>query len=137
MREQAASESCGLTDLLEREGIELRRDLALEPRLVTLARMLARPPAIALVCLGDRLASRAVHFGAASWIVARSGLRCEHFASRFDRSQSMLAARLRPKSDTRPDTTMRSFRLREVAPVRPLRRSAAAIRRTLPALRLR
>jgi hypothetical protein len=41
----------GLADFLERERIELRRDLALEPGLVTLARMLARPATIALVGL--------------------------------------------------------------------------------------
>jgi hypothetical protein len=36
-------QACGLADVLEREGIELRRDLAFEPRLVALPRMLARP----------------------------------------------------------------------------------------------
>src|ERR1700722_17555039 len=45
-----------LTDLLECERIELRRDLALEPCLVALAWMLARPVAIALMRLSDRFA---------------------------------------------------------------------------------
>jgi hypothetical protein len=55
--------------------------------------MLARPTAIAAVSVADRLASRTVHVGAAPRIVARSGLRCQRIASRFDRSQSVLAPR--------------------------------------------
>ena len=47
MREQAASDSPGrLADLAKREAVKLRRDLALEPRLVALARMLARKAAL-------------------------------------------------------------------------------------------
>jgi hypothetical protein len=79
----------GLADLLERERIEPRRNLALEPRLVALVRMLARPAAIATMPFADRLASRAVHVGAAPWVVASFGLRGERPASRFDRSQPM------------------------------------------------
>jgi len=43
-RARRQRQSRGLADLLERERIELRRDLALEARLVALARMLARAP---------------------------------------------------------------------------------------------
>ena len=71
MREHAASESPVALPTTEREGIEPRRDLALEPRLVALARMLACPAAIAAMPLADRLASRAVHGGTAARIVAR------------------------------------------------------------------
>jgi hypothetical protein len=85
----------GFADLLERISVELRRDLAAEPGLVALARMLARPAAIAAMALGDRLATHLVYGRAAPWIIARSGLRCEHFASRLDRSQSVLATRFR------------------------------------------
>jgi hypothetical protein len=46
-RARRERESCRLAHLLERERIELWRDLALEPGLVTLLRMLARPVAIA------------------------------------------------------------------------------------------
>src|SRR5580692_348087 len=84
-----------LGDLLERKRVELRREFALEPGLVALARMLARPAAIAAVRVADRLAPRSVHDGAASRIVAGRGLRCEHFASRFHRTEPMLAPRFR------------------------------------------
>ena len=63
-----------LGDLAEREAVELRRDLALEPRVIALSRMLARPAAIAAMPVRDRLAARTVHVGAAPWIVARGGL---------------------------------------------------------------
>jgi hypothetical protein len=56
----------GLADLAERECIELWCDLALEPRLIALARMLARPAAVAAMHIGDRLTSRAVHDSAAA-----------------------------------------------------------------------
>jgi hypothetical protein len=42
-------QSRGLADLLKRKRVELQNDLALEPRLVALARMLAPPAAIAAV----------------------------------------------------------------------------------------
>jgi hypothetical protein len=63
-------EARSLANLLERKRIELRRDLALEPRPVALARMLARPAAIAAMSLADRLAARAIHRGAAAQIIA-------------------------------------------------------------------
>jgi hypothetical protein len=85
----------GVTELLERERVELRRNLALEPGLVALARMLACPAPIAAMALADRLASRTVHGGAAPWIVARRTLRCERFARGFDRAEAVLAACLR------------------------------------------
>jgi hypothetical protein len=81
-------------DLREGKRIELRRDLALEPRFVALARMLARPVAIAAMPLADRLAAHTVHGGGSARIVARSGLRCERLACSFDRAQPMLAPRL-------------------------------------------
>jgi hypothetical protein len=81
-------------DLLERERIELRHDLAREPCLVALAGMLARPAAIAAMPVRDRLASRAVRGGAAAWIVARGGLCCKNLARRLDRAETMLAPRL-------------------------------------------
>jgi hypothetical protein len=46
-------QACRVGDLLEREAVEFRRDLALEPRLVTLARMLARPVGSGWVWEGD------------------------------------------------------------------------------------
>jgi hypothetical protein len=81
-------------DLCERERIELRHDLALEPGRVTLARVLARPGAIAAMPLADRLASCAVYGGAAPRIVALGGLRRERFSCGFDRAKAMFAARL-------------------------------------------
>ena len=39
-------EPCSFTHLVKRERIEVRRDLALEPRLLAPARVLAGPPAI-------------------------------------------------------------------------------------------
>ena len=45
-RARREREPCSLADLLEREGIELLRNLALEPGFVALGRMLARPTAI-------------------------------------------------------------------------------------------
>jgi hypothetical protein len=56
--------------------------------------MLAHPAAIAAVSRGDRIASHLIHDDAAPWIIARGSLRCEHFASRFDRAQSVLTPRL-------------------------------------------
>jgi hypothetical protein len=94
-RARREPESRRLAHLLEREGIEPRRDLALESRLVALLRMLARPAAIAAVCVADCLASRTVYGGAAPWIVARFGLHGECLASRGDRAEAMLAARYR------------------------------------------
>ncbi|MGC2404977.1 MAG: hypothetical protein WA431_01030 [Candidatus Cybelea sp.] len=44
-----------------RKGIELRRDLALEPRYVARAGMLARAAAITAMPLVDRLASQAIY----------------------------------------------------------------------------
>lgn len=55
-----------MSDLLERECVELRRDLALEPCLVALIRVLARPVAIAAMALASGLTSRARVFGIAS-----------------------------------------------------------------------
>ena len=96
MREHAANDRarCG-RDLRERKDIELRRDLALEPRLVALAWMLARPAAIAAMPFADRLASRAVHGGTAARIIACRSLRCERLARCVDRAETMLAPRLR------------------------------------------
>ena len=88
-------QACGPGDLSERERIELRHDLALEPGPVALARMLASPAAIAAVSVADRLATRKVHVGLAPWIVTCGSLGCEHFASCFDRSQALLAPGLR------------------------------------------
>jgi len=51
-RERQSRRGC---DLPERECVELRRDLALEPRLVALVRMLARPAAIAAMQAGPNL----------------------------------------------------------------------------------
>ena len=84
-------QSRGLADLLERERVELWRDLALEPCLVSLAWMLARPAAIAAVSVANRLASRFIHDSAAARIDASGSVRCEHFASLCDRAQSVLA----------------------------------------------
>ncbi|MGA7202818.1 MAG: hypothetical protein WBX26_13390 [Candidatus Cybelea sp.] len=80
-----------LGNLFERESVELWRDIALEAGLLSPTPMLARPVAIAAMSVPDRLAMLAVYDGAAAWIIARSGLRCEHLASRFDRSQPVLA----------------------------------------------
>lgn len=46
-------------DLLERKGVELRHNLAFEPGLVTPARMLAGPAAIATMAFANRSASGA------------------------------------------------------------------------------
>jgi hypothetical protein len=69
-----------LADLGKGKRIELRRDLALEPGLVALVRMLASPGAIAAMALADRLASQPVHGWAAARIIARGDLCCEGFA---------------------------------------------------------
>jgi hypothetical protein len=58
--------------------------------------MLARPAAIALMRVVDGFAPRFVHSCAAPWIIARSGLRRERFASSFDRSHAVLVPRLIP-----------------------------------------
>ena len=55
-RARRQRQSRRLRDLAERERIELRRDLALEARLVALIWMLARPAAISAVGVADRLA---------------------------------------------------------------------------------
>jgi hypothetical protein len=60
----------GLGHCAERKRVEFRCDLALESRLVVLARMLARPASIAAMPLADRLASRSVHSGSAARIIA-------------------------------------------------------------------
>ena len=92
MREQAASERpVALPISLSEKRIELRHDLTFKPCLVTLTRMLARPAAIAAMSFADRFASHSVYGSAAPWIVALGSLRREHFASRFDRAESMLA----------------------------------------------
>jgi hypothetical protein len=69
-REHAARDNPVTRDLLERECIELRRDFALKPAFVTLARMLARPAAIAVMGVADRLAARTTYGCATAWIVA-------------------------------------------------------------------
>lgn len=54
MREQTASDKpVAGRDISQRKGVVLRRDLALEPRLVALARMLSRPGATAAMALAD------------------------------------------------------------------------------------
>src|ERR1700729_2315620 len=82
-------------DLRERKRVELRCDLALEPRLVALARMLARPTTIAAMPLGDCLGTHAIDLAAPPRVIASCGLCCEGLARRLDRAESMLAADLR------------------------------------------
>lgn len=74
-RARCERQACSGRNLLERERVEPRRDLALESRLVALALMLARPAAIAAMPLADRLAPRTTHGGTAARIVAR---RCKY-----------------------------------------------------------
>jgi hypothetical protein len=74
-RARCERQACRVRDLLERQCVEPRRDLALEPRVIALAWMLARPAAIMAVPFADRLAPCAIHDGAAAWIVACRGLR--------------------------------------------------------------
>src|SRR5579863_6695343 len=78
-------------DLREGKRVELRRDLALEPPVVALIRMLARPAAISAMSLADRFGSRPVHGNAAAWIVAGCGLGGECLAGRGNRAEPMLA----------------------------------------------
>jgi DNA-binding phage protein len=68
-RARRQRQSRRLRDLAERIGIELRRDLALEPCFVALIWMLARPAAISAVGVADRLAWRTAYAGAAPWII--------------------------------------------------------------------
>jgi hypothetical protein len=80
-------------DFPERKSVELRHYFALEPRLVTLARVLARPVAIAAMALADSLASRLIRCSTAARIVAGCRLCCEGFARSFHRAEAMLASR--------------------------------------------
>jgi hypothetical protein len=57
--------------------------------------MFLRPAAVAAVPVRDRFAARLIHSRAAARIGGRRGLRCERFASRGDRAQTMLAPCLR------------------------------------------
>ena len=56
--------------------------------------MLARPAAIAPMDFADRLAARAIHVGAAAWIISRGSLRCERLTRSFDRAEAVPAPRL-------------------------------------------
>jgi hypothetical protein len=57
--------------------------------------MLARPAAIAVMRVRDRLTTRLIHSNDAARIVARSGLHCERLACGLDRAGAVLATRLR------------------------------------------
>ena len=82
-------------DLFQRKGIEFRSDLALEPGLVPLPWMLARPAVIAQMLLGICFAALAPGLRARTRVLARGSLRCERLASSFDCSQAALTACLR------------------------------------------
>lgn len=78
----------GFADLVKRERIKLRNNLAFEPCLVPrLLTMLLRPLPVSPMSFFDRLTARAVHRCTPTWIIADCGLRCEGFASRLDRTQ--------------------------------------------------
>ena len=96
MREQAASNKPVAVAISRRENASsFGCDLALEPRLLALTRMLARPAAIATMPFADRLASRAVHGHAAPRIVAGYALCGKCLACSCNRAQTMLAPRFR------------------------------------------
>ena len=84
-----------LGDLRERERIELRHDLAQEPRAIMACRFEASPPlAIATMLLGIGGAALASSPIASARVVAFGGLDCERLSSDFDRSQAAFPARL-------------------------------------------
>ena len=85
-----------LCDLAKRKAVELRRDLALEPRAIAPgAWIVASPLMVAQLRLGNGAGALPPSLRASAWIGACERLRRQRLACHGDRAQPALPARLR------------------------------------------